>query len=146
MSTVAGRDALLTISSILTLQAWPFASISAADLMKQQPSLRPRRVYLIVNGDLRLSANQKCWPAQEKMEAALSRALQAEGWKMIRAHLYDRAKRHGFIDSQKMGLEIFRALDLDAPLIVAEAVWQYSQHILPGLFSHRGPVLTVANW
>ena len=114
--------------------------------MKQQPSLRPRQTYLIANGDLRLSANQKCWPAQEKMEAALNRALQAEGWKMIRAHPYDRAKRHGFIDSQKMGLEIFRALDLDAPLIVAEAVWQYSQHILPGLFTHRGPVLTVANW
>src|SRR5436190_5254927 len=93
-----------------------------------KPVARPgkRFVYLIANGDLRLSANQKCWPAQEKMEAALNRALQAEGWKMIRAHPYDRAKRHGFIDSQKMGLEIFRALDLDAPLIVAEAVWQYS--------------------
>ncbi len=33
-----------------------------------------------------------------------------------------------------------------APLIVAEAVWQYSHHILHGLMSHRGPILTVANW
>jgi hypothetical protein len=31
-------------------------------------------------------------------------------------------------------------------LIVAEAVWQYSHHVLPGLISHRGPILTVANW
>ena len=33
-----------------------------------------------------------------------------------------------------------------APLIVAEAVWQYSHHVLAGLTTHRGPILTVANW
>ncbi len=33
-----------------------------------------------------------------------------------------------------------------APLIVAEAVWQYSHHVLHGLITHRGPILTVANW
>ena len=80
------------------------------------------------------------------MEAALGRALAAEGWKIQRAHGFDRAKGHGFIDSQKMGMEVFRALDADAPLIVAEAVWQYSHHVLAGLTTHRGPILTVANW
>src|SRR5438045_1816848 len=45
-----------------------------------------------------------------------------------------------------MGLEVFRRLDPNAPLIVAESVWQYSQHLLGGLFTHRGPILTVANW
>jgi hypothetical protein len=30
--------------------------------------------------------------------------------------------------------------------VVVEAVWQYSQHILGGLVSHKGPILTVANW
>ncbi len=33
-----------------------------------------------------------------------------------------------------------------APLIVVEAVWQYSHHVLHGLYTHRGPILTVANW
>ena len=33
-----------------------------------------------------------------------------------------------------------------APIVVVEAVWQYSHHVLPGLMSHRGPILTVANW
>ncbi|MGZ4964521.1 MAG: fucose isomerase [Limisphaerales bacterium] len=98
------------------------------------------------NGDLRLSANQKCWPEQAKMEAALGGALKAEGWTVVRAHPYDKEKKHGFIDSQKMGLEVFRKLDPNAPLIVAESVWQYSQHLLGGLFTHRGPILTVANW
>jgi hypothetical protein len=100
----------------------------------------------MANGDLRLSANQKCWPVQAKMEALLAQSLQAEGWKCVRAHPFDTAKKHGFIDSQKMGMEVFRALDPDAPLIVAESVWQYSHHVLPGLYTHRGPILTVANW
>ena len=34
----------------------------------------------------------------------------------------------------------------DAPVIVAEAVWEYSHHVLAGLRTHRGPILTVANW
>ncbi len=80
------------------------------------------------------------------MEATLTRALQTEGWGIVRGHSFDRARKHGFIDSQKMGLEVFRALDPNAPLIVAESVWQYSQHVLPGLSTHRGPLLTVANW
>jgi L-fucose isomerase-like protein len=29
---------------------------------------------------------------------------------------------------------------------VVEAVWQYSHHVLHGLYTHRGPILTVANW
>src|SRR5437868_5041976 len=109
-------------------------------------TLKPRQVYLMSNGDLRLSANQKCWPEQEKMERILSAALKAEGWTAIRAHAYDKSKKHGFIDSQKMGMEVFRKLDPQAPLIVAESVWQYSHHLLHGLFTHRGPILTVANW
>jgi hypothetical protein len=80
------------------------------------------------------------------MEAALGRALRAEGRKIIRAHALDPQKQHGFIDSQKMGLEVFRSIDPSAPLIVAESVWQYSQHVLPGLSTHRGPILTAANW
>jgi hypothetical protein len=108
--------------------------------------LKPKHAYLLANGDLRLSANQKCWPEQAKMEAILTKALKAEGWTVVRAHRFDKQKQHGFIDSQKMGLEIFRKLDSDAPLIVAECVWQYSHHVLGGLFTHRGPILTVANW
>lgn len=114
--------------------------------MQTASPLKPKQVYLVANGDLRLAANQKCWPEQARMEAALARALKAEGWTVVRAHPYDREKQHGFIDSQKAGLAIFRELDPNAPLIVAESVWQYSQHILPGLFTHRGPMLTVANW
>jgi hypothetical protein len=105
-----------------------------------------RTVYLLANGDLRLAANQVCWPEQKRMEEKLAHILGQEGWAVRRAHPYDRQKRHGFVDSQKMGLEVFRRLDPNRPLIVAEAVWQYSQHILSGLYTHRGPLLTVANW
>src|SRR5712691_4680341 len=114
--------------------------------MKATAPLKPKHLYLMSNGDLRLSANQKCWPEQAKMEAILGRALKAEGWNIVRAHPYDKTKQHGFLDSQKMGMEVFRRIDPNAPLIVAECVWQYSQHILPGLYTHHGPILTVANW
>src|SRR5580658_4925400 len=103
-------------------------------------------VYLVANGDLRLSANQKCEPAQAAMEKALVGAIEREGFNVKRAHLFDEKKGHGFIDSQKMGLEVFKSIPQDAPLVVAEAVWQYSQHLLGGLMSHHGPILTVANW
>ena len=114
--------------------------------MKATKQSGARRANLVASGDLRLSANQKCWPEQAKMEAILAQALQAEGWSLARAHLFNPAKGHGFIDSQKMGMEVFRKLDADAPLIVAESVWQYSHHVLHGLLTHRGPILTVANW
>ena len=109
-------------------------------------SLPPRTACLMASGDLRLSANQKCWPVQAKMEALLGKSLQREGWKIVRAHHFDTDKKHGFIDSQKMGMEVFRHLNPKAPLIVAESVWQYSHHVLAGLMTHRGPILTVANW
>jgi hypothetical protein len=114
--------------------------------MSTSTSLKPKHAYLMANGDLRLSANQKCWPAQANMEALLERALRVERWAVARAHPYDKIKRHGFIDSQKTGMEVFRRLDPTAPLIVAESVWQYSHHLLHGLFTHQGPILTVANW
>jgi hypothetical protein len=110
------------------------------------PRLKKQQVQLIASGDLRLSANQVCWPAQREMEAALSRAVAAEGYQVVRAHPYQPRERHGFIGSQREGLEVFRRVDPEAPLIVAEAVWQYSHHVLAGLTTHRGPILTVANW
>src|SRR5204862_3929955 len=54
--------------------------------------------------------------------------------------------KHGFIWNQRMGMDVFENIDPTAPLIVAEAVWQYSHHVMAGLRSHRGPILTVANW
>jgi hypothetical protein len=104
------------------------------------------KVYLVANGDLRLSANQKCEPAQAATEKALIEAIQREDLIVKRAHPFDETKGHGFIDSQKMGLRVFRSVPQEARLVVAEAVWQYSQHLLGGLISHRGPILTVANW
>ena len=108
--------------------------------------LPPKHVYLVASGDLRISANQTCWPAQSAMEKQLGAAVASFGGKIVRAHPYNAKQKHGFISSQKQGIEVFAKLDPDAPLIVAEAVWQYSHHVLAGLITHRGPILTVANW
>lgn len=73
-------------------------------------------------------------------------AIRCEGRAVERGHAFDAVKGHGFIDSQRCGMEVFRRIPPKAPLVVAEAVWQYSSHVLPGLLTHRGPILTVANW
>ena len=103
-------------------------------------------VYLVANGDLRLAANQMCEPAQAAMEKTLVAAIQKEEFFVKRAHPFDEKKGHGFIDSQRAGIQIFHLIPKGAPVVVAESVWQYSQHILPGLLAHEGPILTVANW
>ncbi len=105
-----------------------------------------KTIYLVASGDLRLSANRNCEAAQAEMERQLITAIEREGGKVKRAHAYDPVKQHGFIDSQKYGLEVFSEIPTDAPVVVAEAVWQYTHHVLPGLLEHRGPILTVANW
>ncbi len=105
-----------------------------------------KEVILVASGDSRLAANRTCEPAQAAMEAQLAAALAKEGWTVKRGHPYDPVKEHGFIDGQKYGMEVFLGIDPHAPLIVAEAVWQYSHHVLAGLTTHRGPILTVANW
>jgi hypothetical protein len=115
--------------------------------MSDRVKRKRTQVQLIANGDLRLSANQVCWPAQKAMEEQLARAVAACGYELVRAHPYKEEQRHGFIGSQREGMQVFAdGVDPDAPLIVAEAVWQYSHHILHGLMSHRGPICTVANW
>jgi|SRR5688572_19334373 len=78
----------------------------------------PETVILIANGDLRLSANQRCWPAQMRAEEAVIDAIRREGREVRRGHQCDSEKGHGFIDSQKRGMEIFRWIPEQAPLIV----------------------------
>jgi hypothetical protein len=114
--------------------------------MKKKAKSKTPTVLLVANGDLRQTANEKCWPAQAAMEAKLGEVIARLGAKLVRAHPYKPELKHGFIGSQKEGMEVFAGIDPTAPLIVAESVWQYSHHLLHGLVSHRGPVLTVANW
>ena len=110
------------------------------------PKPAANEVLLITGGDLRLSANQVCWPAQRDMEEKLTAAFAQKGFKLIRAQSYDDKLKHGFIASQRQGMDVFMKIHPDARLVFATAAWQYSHHVLPGLRSHRGPILTVANW
>ncbi|NDC53062.1 MAG: fucose isomerase [Planctomycetia bacterium] len=105
-----------------------------------------RRAVLVASGDLREEANRVCWPAQRALEADLTKAFAAAGWTLARGHAPSRTRGHGFIASAREGLDVFATIDPDPPLVVAEAVWQYSNHLLPGLTTHSGPILTVANW
>ena len=109
-------------------------------------ALPMKEVVLITSGDLRESANKVCWPAQEELERELTRCFAAEGVAVRRAFPVNQEKGHGFISSQRMGMDVFSEIDPEANLVFATAAWQYTHHVLPGLRSHRGPILTVANW
>jgi hypothetical protein len=109
-------------------------------------ALPMKEVILITSGDLRESANKVCWPAQEQLERELERCFAAEGVTMRRAFPVNQEKGHGFISSQRMGMDVFTEIEPEANLVFATAAWQYTHHVLPGLRSHRGPILTVANW
>jgi L-fucose isomerase-like protein len=105
-----------------------------------------QQICLVASGDSRLSANRMCWPAQAALEEAVRRAFARLDCTIVRGHPVDAVKGHGFLDGQAAGIQAFRRIDPAVPLIVAEAVWQYTSHVLPGLTRHRGPILTLANW
>ena len=115
----------------------------APDRLKKVPS---KTAVLIASGDSRDIANSTCWPAQKQLEGDAKKAFARLGWKLIRAGGENYGKGHGFIDSQARGREVFAQIHPDAPLVVAEAVWQFSHHVLIGLARHRGPILILANW
>jgi hypothetical protein len=114
--------------------------------LRELPPSDPSEAILVASGDLRLSANQQGWPAQEDMERRVIAAFAKEGITVKRGHPYDPELKHGFIWNQRMGMDVFSKIHPDSRLIVAESVWQYSHHVLAGLRDHRGPILTVANW
>ncbi|MDB6092594.1 MAG: fucose isomerase [Verrucomicrobia bacterium] len=107
---------------------------------------KSKTILLVANGDLRQSANEQTWAFQQAMEKQLTAAVTKLGYKLVRAHPYKPDAKHGFISSQKEGMAVFATIDPTTPIIVAEAVWQYSHHVLHGLISHEAPILTVANW
>jgi hypothetical protein len=98
-----------------------------------------QQIYLITSGDLRQSANEICWPAQHELEQTLTRVIADAGYELIRAFPYNTELKHGFISSQRMGMNIFQGIPAGAPLIFATAAWQYTHHVLPGLRTHKGP-------
>ncbi len=122
------------------------ARVTRSNSTSRTGSVSSQSITLVASGDLREEANRVCWPAQQQLEAELGTAIKALGGRLERGHAFSRNRGHGFIASAKEGLEVFAGIDPESPLIVAEAVWQYSNHVLPGLSTHRGPILTLANW
>ncbi|MDR0870809.1 MAG: fucose isomerase [Planctomycetaceae bacterium] len=110
------------------------------------PQNTDKTVYLLASGDSRPAVNEICWAAQETMEKQLTAAVEHFGWAVVRAHPYKPEQKHGFLASQREGLDVMSKIPAGAPVIVAESVRQCPHHIYPGLLLHKGPILTVADW
>src|ERR1039457_6197896 len=89
------------------------------------------QVVLVTSGDLRLSANQQCWAAQAALESQVAAVFSSEGIEVVRAFPFNELEQHGFISSQRMGMDVFEAIHPEARLIFVTAAWQYSHHVLP---------------
>ena len=99
------------------------------DLIIYGKKLSSKTITLVASGDLRFSANKVCWPAQLAMEHALRKVVAELGYELVRAHPYKPKEKHGFISSQKEGIEVFSKIDPLTRVIVAEAVWQYASRL-----------------
>jgi hypothetical protein len=69
----------------------------------------PSDIQLVASGDSRPAANRERWPAQAGLEATVERVFAECGRRVVRAHPFDPAAGHGFIDGQARGIEIFRS-------------------------------------
>ena len=107
---------------------------------------KPNEVVLVTSGDLRHTANVMGWAEQQVLEQQIADVLAEVGYTVRRGHEYDPEVEHGFIWNQRMGMDVFANIHPDTPVIIAEAVWEYSHHVLSGLKTQRGPILTAANW
>ncbi len=86
------------------------SSTYAVPTLAPEPQAPERTVYLVASGDLRESANVAGWPTQVELERVLTDAFAANGWKVVRANDVDPETGHGFISSQRMGLEVFATI------------------------------------
>jgi len=118
------------------------AKFKTPEVMK----LGNKEAVMIANGDERRSANLVCWEGQQAMERQLTAAFEKQGWKLIRAHEFDPEMGHGFIESQAQGDAVFDRIPPGAVLVVAEAVWQYSNMVAYRLWEHKGPILIASNF
>ena len=75
--------------------------------MDSSLATKSNEVFLVASGDLRLSANQICWPAQEEMERKIAATFSTEGITVRRAHPINELLKHGFIWNQRMGMATF---------------------------------------
>ena len=78
-------------------------------VLAEEASAEAGVVHTVASGDLRPSANVTCWPTQRQFEADLEKAVASLGWTVRRAHDRDGEAGHGFIDSQRQGIEVFRS-------------------------------------
>ncbi len=63
--------------------------------IRTAPKLGKKQILLVANGDLRQTANQKCWLAQAEMEETLRNALAGAGYELVRRILTRKRKDMG---------------------------------------------------
>ena len=109
--------------------------------------LGKKEVYLVASGDLRLSANQKCWPAQKEMEDALTQRRRSRRlFHRPRASLLRANSSTASSPRRRKGWTSSPASTPRRPSSWPRRSGNTRTTCSSGLITHRGPILTVANW
>jgi len=109
-------------------------------------AMPPQTIYLIANGDLRLTANQAVEWIRLEMESNIISILESETCLVARPVPLSQEKGHALIDSPELGRKVFDEIPSDAPVIVLLPGNQYIGNVLPGLYTHSGPILLLSAW
>ncbi len=122
---------------------WNIKVLPEVDIM----DVRSKDLVLIANGDRRRFANLMGQEAQMECERQLRDAFADLGYNLVRAHPEVHPEMgHGFIETQAQGAAVLSRIPKDAPIVIAEAVWQYSNHIAYPLWEWTGPILIASNF
>ena len=107
----------------------------------------PEPVILIANGDLRLAANQKCWPAQARAEEAVIEAIRARRPRgAARPSVRCRRSSTASSTARSAAWRCFAKFRRTRRSWWSRPSGSTAIIVLHGLYTHRGPILTVANW
>ena len=77
--------------------------------------VQAKQVLLVANGDLRPAANQTLLAGSQRNGRSLHQAVADAGYELVRAHPFKPEEGHGFIGSQKEGMEVFAGIDPQRP-------------------------------
>ena len=99
---------------------------------RQATEAPPQTAFLVTSGDSREPANVASWPTQVELERIITTEMERNGWEVRRAAPVADDAKHGFVSSQREGIERLQVGSAGGAGDRRDAVWQYSHHVLAG--------------
>ena len=107
---------------------------------------RIQEAILTSSGDILRSDTSGCGPILAVIERELTAAFNREGVRVKRAFSAERWSGQGVAPSERIEEDVLTGIDSQANLVVIATGSRCAHLVVSALRSHRGAILTVANW